>query len=607
MLDYILVQGTASTKKVSLALAAYRKHSAGIRCWEGDWGALITIGEGQAGYEPLETATHVALVLGAPVHRDDAATGSHASMMARLSEHAARDPESLPDHLVGAFQLIRIDKHSGEAQVITDRAAFIPAYAAFPPGGDVQFTGSHADAVARAAGLEEQIDPVSIADFLSYQTVTTPHTFYRGVEQLPPASIFGVSGKGTANARTYWQPEENRQFERIEEAGDALRETLVANLNGMTGDSKKAGFLMSGGEDSRVILGAAPRAVERSAVTVADSMNREARIARRVSRRLGAEWQFVQRPITHYLDNAADSVRLSESHNFFYHAHFNGFEHHIPDDRFWIGGLMADALCKGGHIKTEAKGRRRRIRKDQWEYIGTARRFNLTDSLAAAVAERRQAHNRWMQGLRPDSWAEWHSLYPASMSTACTNVIVNRRLFPNREPLVDGRILEIVARVPQEWKLDRRLFHATVKPLLHSTWFIPHAKGTFPYFGHGLNGPLSTWLNIWNRGKAKIARKAGLRLRNQGSWPIWKEVTGTEAFARLKGQTGDENDQWLATLVGRECAGAVRESLESRDPIQALAGLQIRLWAEELRRKPDDQSPPSQRTSGRRALSGNQS
>jgi len=542
----------------------------------GDWGVLVTRGSAYAGFGAVDTDGYLVLVLGGPLPRDNdsVAAGNAADDGTRwiLERWKRQNVIRWDDDLVGHFLVLCIDKQQKTAELVTDINAFVQSYIC---EHGPMVLGSHADAVAQAAGCVHEVDPVSVADFLTFGTVTYPFTMYGPVKHLAPASITRIDGDGRWTAAAYWEPRETVGFDGIGDAAERLRDILTANVKRMCAGQGTVGLLMSGGEDSRAVASLVPETTRVQAVTITDSFNREARIAERVCTTLGVDWQSVQRSPTHYLDHAADSVRLSESHNFFMHAHVNGFVQSLPRDCRVLGGLAADAFCKGVHIKQRAfLGYAFAACAGSWQFgnggVDTPRRD--------AVEERRHKYNDAIRNSRTNSWAEWHSLTPAAMNTDLSFLAINRRLFASYEPFVDAQVVKLSAAVPQDWKLNRRLFHRAMRPVLRRTWRIPHGDGRYPYFGPRANFLLRRPLALTRR----IKRRLGIRAANDGPWPLWDEVARDPRFSEICPRYAETLPD-ESPVAGRDAVlDLLRVCDEQERATPTFRSLHVKLWLASL-------------------------
>ncbi len=140
------------------------------------------------------------------------------------------------------------------------------------------FLGTHMDTLAKTAGRTDNVDTASLADFvLNGGAVTYPYTVYKDIYLALPASITIETADRVLTTETYWFPEETNPYKNINEAATALRESLKKHVNRITENMKEVAQFLSGGEDSRTLLGLIPSDLKRDAFIFLDSMNREGR------------------------------------------------------------------------------------------------------------------------------------------------------------------------------------------------------------------------------------------------------------------------------------------------------------------------------------------
>ncbi len=574
MIDFLFSFDREKESECTKALSIYRDTDKDpLHAYHGDWGVLVTKGHPYPGFECVETSRYLLAPLGGPLPRNHPSrdSGSPENQGSHWILHQWKTGGGVrwDNDLVGSFLILCVDKKEKRVELVTDLNGFISAYHSC---STPVIIGSHADAVARAAGVSHTIDPVSIADFLSYRTVTYPHTMYHGVKHIPPASITTFTPPSQQATIPYWEPRETKHFATFREAVEQTRETVRNNVRLVCSGQRETGVLLSGGEDSRAVLSFIPGTTGVRAFTITDGYNREAGIAEMICRAQGAQWIPIHRSPTHYLDHALQAVRLCESHNFFLNAHLLGFEHHFPAGTRMLGGVAADSLLKGYGIRRRSKfGITLRIDSEDW---GEAREHR-GKPFRQEVMNRRMLFNERLKELRPDSWAEWHNLFPACMHSDFTFNIVNRRIFPSYEPFADSQIIKLASCIPQKWKIDRRLYHQAMRPAFKDTWRIPHSEGWYPYFGNAPNIPI------------RIMRKAVKRFRNAGAghgtassgpWPNWSDVVTHPKFKALCPSTDEildcipcnDNKRLLQTLL--------TAYNENPCPVLTLRLFQVKLW-----------------------------
>lgn len=502
--------------------------------WHGGWGSLAVL---RGPHDPpsavMEADGRITVLAGEPTAR----TGTEAAGAALDADRRASIHRLLGDAdavawdgvLDNAFAALSIDIAADAGEVVTDLFGWIPVYAA--EGGGALVLGTHVDAVAAAAGVADGIDPVSAADLLVNQTLTWPFTLYDGVRQVEPGAVRRFrAGAWDGGARTYWAPREETAFASPADAAAALREALVGDLALACDGHPVVGLLLSGGEDSRAVLGALPPGVRVRGFTFAETENREVRTARRVARAYGVEMAFRPRHPEHYLQHLPQLAGMVGTQNRFIDAHAYGFHEWlgIRDLPVVLGGLSSDALLKGDNVALWA---RRKL--DAGQEPGT-RPWRMPPlpgirpDLLRAVAERRDAFTAGLAALRPGSADEWSRIYPFTMRRYAANLHGNRRLFRTHEPFQANAVVRVAAGVPQRWKLDRALFHAAVRPFLRRAWYVPHTRNRMPYFPR-VEPVVRPALGLLRAARALATGTWGVE---QESWPAWERLAAEGAIAR---------------------------------------------------------------------------
>lgn len=104
----------------------------------------------------------------------------------------------------GSYTFIII--HEKDLIVVTDESGSIPLY--FGNGSTGVAIGTHAHEVASATGLKE-MDHISVVDYLIYETICHPYSWYKGIERFPPGSVCSINTEGEIQIERYYVPEES--------------------------------------------------------------------------------------------------------------------------------------------------------------------------------------------------------------------------------------------------------------------------------------------------------------------------------------------------------------------------------------------------------------
>lgn len=502
-----------------------------VKEYSGSWGALaVTLGP-YNGFAPYEDERHICVVIGGPIlywrdnhfltDSEQPITGTQAILQ------RWRSGADWSEDLSGPFVIFIVDKNTAEIFCYTDLMTFIPVYQYVL---DTSFClGTHVDTVASISGQKQNIDDVSVADFILHSIVTYPHTFYSNIFQLAPATEYRWTLKNSENIwqkTPYWEPLEINSYKNIDEAAMALRIGLIDYIGRITEKMTEVGQFISAGEDSRSIAGILPERLKRHAYIYVDSKNREFKLAERVANIYGCEFDYILRSPTHYLDILPEASKLVGSGQQYTNAHTLSLAKQSGADKHpaVFGGFLSDTLIKAMHSKKN-KTYKRFSFLPEFFIEGNDRTISnvssiFNDKTLKAINKRRASHYDYVSSLRKESVYEWFGIWPVTMYSDFPNITVNRRLFASYEAFTNKEVVKISAMVPTQWKLNRKLFHKAVKPALKASKFIPHGDGRLPYYPWYLNSFLQ--LPRWSK---KLFNKALKIKKHDGSWASWDQLS----------------------------------------------------------------------------------
>lgn len=216
--------------------------------------------------------------------------------------------------LNGAFVVAIWDDHARKMLVINDRLGLYPLYYAHTKNGFV--FGSGVRALLADPELDRTVDQVALNQFLIFDHVLDDRTLLKQVHLLPQASLLTFA-HNQFDIRCYWAlkyPDtyENRKEDAyIEQFLHYLRQAVIRQ----DPDQQPTGLLLSGGLDSRVLLG-----VLRDG-PVDDSFHTftwgipgcdDARFAQEVAAKVGTQHHFFELKPDWLLDLAQEAVRITD-------------------------------------------------------------------------------------------------------------------------------------------------------------------------------------------------------------------------------------------------------------------------------------------------------
>lgn len=199
-------------------LSIYDLNPPTVHEFHGDYGSLAVTKSTYFGFDPLETDSHICVVVGGPALMFDYQTDNN-SKTQLIFDRWHKGSMKWDTDLSGPFAIAIVEKQEQTVTIVTDLLSFVPIFHSTEEDLTI---GTHVDVVASVSGLQSQLDEVSIADFIAHQVVTFPHTVYEGIRQTPPGSVLTYSNSSKEVAE-YWKPVEKYIFRNIEEAALVLR------------------------------------------------------------------------------------------------------------------------------------------------------------------------------------------------------------------------------------------------------------------------------------------------------------------------------------------------------------------------------------------------
>lgn len=175
---------------------------------------------------------------------------SHAEFVVHLYEDTG---ESFVRKLNGSFALALWDGSEKKLIIANDRYALCPLYAA--QSGGKYLWASSPKGILVDATFPRKINLAAMADFFALCFPQGNDTMFEGIDELPPASLV-ICEKGRVHSQRYWDL--SLQEEETGISADDYLDTLIPLLRQaadrrQTGELR-AGLLLSGGLDSRVVL-----------------------------------------------------------------------------------------------------------------------------------------------------------------------------------------------------------------------------------------------------------------------------------------------------------------------------------------------------------------
>ena len=437
------------------------------------------------------------------------------------SHHTVRvKPEDIgidfEDH-PGSFAIIK-DNRPDNITVITDHGGSIPVYYSDIKG---ELSVAKRPEDARTSKTANPIDIVSAVDFIINDTVCYPYSLFENVYACPPGAKTTIT-PSEVTSEIYYEPREVEAYGSARDWGEQIREAVQGSINKEISPEQNVKILYSGGEDARSVASLLPNNVKAEAVTVADSYNREVKLAKRAAKAQSLDFKFVKRPKDFYksdLENRAKKVGAGKDIR---HTHFTGkIAKSIENADVLVGGYTSDILFKGfrmNNMRKETKLSPQILIKDNFNHpigIIDAESFEWLNTMyAKAVNDRRMAHHKRLLEIRPTTAGNWQTRWPLSQLDAYSQYLSNLQIGPNVvEPFLTVKSFQVAAQLPDQYRIDRKAFRSAFKNSLGKAAFLTTSSGSVPAIG-GYSGK---FIKI-GMSQFRKFKKITNRKDSQGSW-----------------------------------------------------------------------------------------
>lgn len=275
--------------------------------------------------QPLWNANAtVAIVMAGEIYKVDGTEkleGRQSPEQLALELYAQAGAE-LAQHLNGAFIIGIWDKARQRLVITNDRFGFYPLF--YTTYGRRLLFAPEIKGILCDARFPRRLDLTALAQYVRFQHLLGERTFFEDIQFLPNASTLVYDLKtGTCTIRPYWTFD-NIPYRPDVSFADAVVETgrlLRQAVQRLSGDSYRPGVFLSGGLDSRTILGLVARRPAAS-LTFGAKNCRDVYYAERIAKTVGSEHHWVDLPNGNWVKEHVDfHLELTEGLHSWIHAH----------------------------------------------------------------------------------------------------------------------------------------------------------------------------------------------------------------------------------------------------------------------------------------------
>jgi asparagine synthase (glutamine-hydrolysing) len=535
-------------------------------------------------------------------------TGSDCETILHLYEEHG---DTFVSYLNGMFGFALWDSARKRLLVGRDPLGIKPIYV-WTEGDRLMFA-SEAKALLAAPGVKVELDPVALHSYLALGYVPAPQSIFRGIRKLPPATLM-VAERGRVEERRYWRvPCDVDRAIREEEWIVRLRSQLEASVRMQMVSDVPIGAFLSGGIDSSAVVAFMAAHSERPVKTYsigfaggqAEAFYNELPYARRVAELFGTDHHEIQvrpdavsllpRLLWHMDEPIADTAFITT---------FLVSEFARRDVTVILSGVGGDELFGGYRrylggryqasfdrmppwMRRAAFALGERLPSDRHSPILNAMRL-AKGFLSTAGLPFEERYRSYVQVFSQDVAAQLlrHASkvdcdpLDTAFSSATSDDDLNRMLAVDAEtqlpddlllltdrmsmavslecrvPLLDQKLVELAARIPEDIKIQggrlKRAMKNSLKGLLPDDILARQKRGFGTPMGAWLKGELAPMVN-------DLLSEQSIEARSLFRYPVVERLIADHAANRIDG-----TDQ-LLSLVNLEIWA--RMYLDARAPM----------------------------------------
>lgn len=397
--------------------------------------------------------------------------------------------------LDGTFVLAIWDLPKQRLIIANDRFGLYPLYFAHYDGKLI--FAPETKGVLWDPHFRKELDLTALAEYMRFQQLVGQKSFFERLQLFPNASVLSYQLEtDQLDITSYWEfsevpalPENVSYEEVMEEGGRLLRQVV----NRLTSGSLGPGVCLSGGRDSRLILGLVDREnFPIVSITYGTRNCRDVVYADKIARQAGSNHHWLEFKDGNWVRDYADfHLELTEGFHSWIHSHGIGTLHKAwklmgVNLTGWgvdygVGGHWGDALLIEAASDLAFVTRLFYLYNQRytWAGIGEAEeRFLYQDSFYPQVESHALASLKWeAERLSHHDFprrAEFFDQLNHDMRMTANALIFMRSHFEIRYPAYDYRLYDFVCSIPMKLrmggKMERDLISRLTPPLARIPW-----------------------------------------------------------------------------------------------------------------------------------------
>jgi len=342
-------------------------------------------------------------------------------------------------------------------------------------------------------------------------------------------------------------------------------------------------LLLSGGSDSRLILGAFEDDITSFHMNGSLEGNDEAQTARKVAAVSGSDFVFLKRDRDYYVRGKSSQKNVNALDGLIHQGHAIGFADEIRDQTESIfTGHYSDTILSDTYVPKETfisdisrhiypLSRPKKIVSSA-EYIDTVKKGEIGDynmplayldenlsaihTLGSNIEDTGQTVV--FQGVPFPSWEsviQFAMIYPISNTRTHTMYNNLNQIAPAKYPFLDNRIVDIALQMPTSYRYKRNIVDAVLSDVNPSLGSIPHPGLGLPiHYPYHVKHYFSKASALWEKIEKRVSPKeTNHSVDGSGSWGNYATLIRQHPFV---GDALNENENRIRSSPYLDYDGA---------------------------------------------------
>ncbi|MGQ0603007.1 MAG: asparagine synthetase B family protein [Anaerolineales bacterium] len=400
--------------------------------------------------------------------------------------------------LHGAFVVAIWDARQQRLLVTNDRFAMYATYYTYRAGRLI--FAPEMKGVLCDADIPRRLDMTALAQYVRFQSLLETRTFFEDVQQLSPASVLILDlTTGKLQTEAYWCFADipYRPSTSFDDAAVEVGRLLRQAVRRSTSDAFRPGVYLSGGLDSRTLLGLTQRRPV-SSLTYGARNSRDVFYAEQIARTVGSEHHWFELSNGNWVTEHVDlHLELTEGFHSWIHGH--GIStlaqaRELIDVNLsgWDGGTVMGHPDSIEPLQTQAVDeaaftcRQFELFNQKWTWPGITEAEECSLYQPATWSKLRglalDSFNEAIQpylSLRPDIRGELFFVRNHCGRLTHNMITFYRSHMEVRFPFFDYELFDFLYSLPSDLRADRKLYRSVIQRETPALAYIPYDQDEF--------------------------------------------------------------------------------------------------------------------------------